>query len=539
MSSVKYVWVLFFLLSACNIQAQKQTFLIFLKDKGTSSVHTFNFDKILTKASIERRKQQNIHFRYEDLPIWKPYRDSLLQYVKIVGQSKWLNAIAIEATTTELQKVRSLPFVLPEVILLKSATTSSSRKMYFHQETFFETPSSKTYLQNSWIGVSEMHRQGLRGEGVTIAVFDNGFANLPNITAFRHLFDNNRIVATYNFVQKNTDVFKDGRHGTQVLSILAAHLPDSFIGIVPSANYILCTTEENHSETKLEEFYWLSAAEFADSLGAHIISSSLGYNLFDDTAMNYQLDDLSNHVALISRAAELASQVGILVINSAGNEGNNKKWRKLMFPADAPSVIAVAAANRERKHANFSSWGYQKEGLLKPELAALGDLTAIVDTNGKIGVNFGTSFACPQVAGLAAGLWQAFPTVSSLQIRQALLASAERAHQPDTLLGYGIPNFRTAYRVLASQMTSYEKTMPILFPTVVENQLQIAFPPFFIGKSFDLQIFDAAGKRLCFLEGSIQHELHSFELPPLPVVWGTAVLKISPDFFFQTKIQFR
>jgi len=503
---------LLFVLS-CSVSAQKNTYLVFLKDKGENSVSSFDFSRLLSQASIARRTAQNISFTDGDLPVWSAYYTAISQLAVVVGQSKWLNALVVQADSIQIASISVLPYVT-ETMLVKRNSLPAARKENNNRpqiETFTETPNSRTYLQNSWLAVPDMHRLGYKGKNITIAVFDNGFSRINQLAAFKHLFDNQQIIATYNFVRNTSDVYAEGRHGTQVLSVLAGFLPDSFAGVAPDANYILCTTEESNAETRLEEVNWLLAAEFADSAGARIINSSLGYNTFDDATMNYQVSDLGKNVAIVSRAAELASQRGIIVVNSAGNEGNNSQWRRLMFPADAPSVVAVAAANRERRHANFSSWGYQTTTSLKPDIAALGDLTVVVDTNGRIGVNSGTSFASPLIAGFTAGLWQAFPTATALQIRQTLLQTGDRSSNPDTLLGNGIPQFLRAFNLLADENSVILSTITV-YPTSFTDEINISFSELY-GRKFRLRIIDLAGREFFAIEDTITKEIISLKLP--------------------------
>src|SRR5690606_18064341 len=208
-------------------------------------------------------------------------------------------------------------FRIPVSIRLKSKTT-------------------ETYeFQNEILGIPDMHEAGFTGAGITIAVFDAGFANVDNISVMQHLFEQDRIVATHNFVTPGaTDVFRVDAHGSASLSVMAAYEPGQLVAGAYDAHFILCITEDVQSEYRIEEYNWVRAAEFADSLGADIINSSLGYNLFDDAGMNYSHEDLDGQTAIITQGAAIAAQKGILVVSSAGNEGNGS-WKTITAPADA------------------------------------------------------------------------------------------------------------------------------------------------------------------------------------------------------------
>jgi len=220
------------------------------------------------------------------------------------------------------------------------------------------------------------------------------------------------------------------------------------VGSAPAASYWLIHTEDNDYEYPIEEFNWAVGAEFADSAGVDIITSSLIYTTFDDSRFNHSHAELDGQTALISRAAQIATEKGILVFNSAGNYAN-KAWGKIGFPADAKDVMAVGAVNIEGKYAPFSSVGYTADARIKPNVVAVGEGAKSVSTvtGGLISIN-GTSFSNPTIAGAAAILLQANPEASMADVRSAIELSATQSANPDSLLGYGIPNFYLAHIIL-------------------------------------------------------------------------------------------
>jgi serine protease AprX len=262
----------------------------------------------------------------------------------------------------------------------------------------------------------------------------------------------------------------------KVLSILAANIPGQLIGSAPNSEYWLLRTEDVSSEYSIEEDNWISAAEFADSVGADIINTSLGYTEFDDSTQNYSYADMDGNSTRISIGADIASSKGILVVVSAGNLGDND-WEHISAPADADSVIAVGAVDKNIDYAGFSSRGPSYDGRVKPNIAAMGSGTYHQTTNGEIIAGNGTSFSAPIISGLAACLWQKYPELTNIQIKSKIEESANQYASPDIFLGYGIPDFAKA-----SNLTNIEyleknksiKSYPNPFSNIINIELNNA-----------------------------------------------------------------
>ena len=272
---------------------------------------------------------------------------------------------------------------------------------------------------------------------------------------FRHLFEHQQVLATRDMVLGREDVYGDCgqscRHGTAVLSLLAARLPGQLDGAAPDATYILIRTDAAQIERHLEEDHWLAGAEYADSLGAHMISSSLVYRYFDTGEGDYTPADLDGHTAMVSIAAGIAASKGILVVNAVGNLGS----QGLSAPADAAEVLSVGAVNAERQPSTFSGKGPTADGRRKPELVALGEDTWVARSTGGLRQGKGTSLACPLVVGLAACLWQAVGTEHRAEeIKDALIRSASHYARPDDQRGYGIPDALAAWQQLSTGSVS-------------------------------------------------------------------------------------
>ncbi len=344
-----------------------------------------------------------------------------------------------------------------------------------------------------------MHEEGFTGEGVTVAVFDAGFPGINTASAFSHLFTNNQILGQRDFVRPwNAEVFMDNQHGTNVLSLIAANEPAKLVSGAYDSDYILVITEEVATEYRVEEFNWVRGAEFADSLGVDIINSSVGYWDFDDPSMNYTIEDLNGKTAAITKGAAIAAQKGILIVNSVGNYGG-RGTSSLVAPADAEGIVSVGSVNADLTRSGFSSQGPTGDGRLKPELVAFGGTPVLIRSNGTPGSSSGTSFSAPQVAALAAGLWQAKPEWTKDELIEKLLQSATQFENPDNLLGYGIPNF---YEALYGEILSVEGDEEVewkVFPNpLATDELSIHFGD---GLSSTFELIDMTGKYL------IQNEL--------------------------------
>ena len=299
-----------------------------------------------------------------------------------------------------------------------------------------------THLRN--LAIDSMHAKGYLGQNIHIAIFDGGFNTVNYAKPLRHLFENQYLKDTFNFVANTNRVFQYDEHGSQILNILAAR-SGKLKGVVPLADYSLYVTESIVEESPFEEFFWLLAAERADSVGVDIISSSLGYNTFDNESDDYQQDELDGKTALVTRAAVWASRRGILVVSSAGNmEGD---WRKILPPADADSILTVGAVDRKGKLAYFSCLGPTADQRIKPDVVALGLHVLSLDGDDEPVHTTGTSFATPLITGLAAGLWQTYPHLTNVEIIAAIRAAGDNS-KPDNEIGWGRPSYVRACRLL-------------------------------------------------------------------------------------------
>jgi serine protease AprX len=407
----------------------------------------------LTSKALERRDRQGIALDSLDLPISQKYIDQVSPFVKqVLYHSNWLNASIVIADQESIEEIKGFDFVdhvvlaAPGYVPEGKISTRVNGKSGINKNSKGKTNNLEAPFdyQNSLLGIHEMHEEGFRGKGVTIAVFDAGFPGVDQIPGFSHLFENNQLLGTKDFVHVwNKNVYSKNQHGTNVLSLLASDDPELLLSGAPEADYILCITEEVSTEYRIEEYNWVKAAEFADSLGVDIINSSLGYWDFDDESMNYTLEDLNGESALVSKGASLAGNKGILVVTSAGNYGNRGS-SSITAPADAKGILSVGATNVSMERASFSSQGPTVDGRIKPEVSTFGEQVWLLRSSGNLGRASGTSFSSPQIAALAAGLWQARPEWTKDELIGRILESSSLSALPDNSLGYGIPNFLRA-----------------------------------------------------------------------------------------------
>lgn len=352
-----------------------------------------------------------------------------------------------------------------------------------------------------------LHSLGYMGAGVDVAQFDAGWSRTDILPAFERLRSDGRIKMTRDFVwSDNPNVYTYNSHGTSVLSIMAAWLPGEMVGAAPEANYYLFRTEDPFSEFPVETDNWAVAAELCDSIGIDIINSSLGYSLFDDASYDFSYDDMNGEIVRCSIAAAIAARKGILVVNSAGNSGDDP-WRYLTAPSDAEGILAVGAADAQENHAWFSSYGPSADGRVKPDVSAMGAATTYAAQDSTIRTGNGTSFSSPLIAAATACLYQAFPSSSGAQLRDAVIRSASAYTAPTDSLGYGIPDFYKAWQRLQGGSIEQGDFGASAYPNPCNGQLRVTLDD---AKSCGLtySIYDAVGRRVASSAGVVIADGH-------------------------------
>ncbi|MEM6829063.1 MAG: S8 family serine peptidase [Bacteroidota bacterium] len=482
---------------------QTNRYVVFFTDKGGSDI-VYSLDspqEFLTQKALDRRSKQLIPLDSTDLPVHEAYVDDLKGLgISVYFTSRWMNAAILQTEESNIPTIESQVFV-DSVALIAENERLVTDKIEVETPTTFEAPlttSSNTDLQLSMLQANLMHNDGITGEGMTIAVLDDGFVGVNQFQPFQHLWENDRIVGSKDFVENTGNVFRLGDHGTSVLSTIAARFGDNVKGTAYDANFILCITEEGGSEDRVEEFNWLLGAEYADSLGADVINSSLGYRTFDIPEHDYTYEDLDGATTIVSRAAKLAADKGIIVVVSAGNSGDNidATRRYVSAPGDADGILTVASVNPDFTRTSFSSVGPSFDGRMKPDVAALGLATTVTNGAGRITRANGTSFASPLIAGLAAGIWQANPQWDSQEVMEAMKAAGHNASRPDSLLGFGVPFYSYAVEGKVLNVSDIIDERIAVYPNPFHgDKLYLRFSDPLRGK-WQLDITNAEGKTI-------------------------------------------
>lgn len=437
-----------FLFVAVQGWAQQNRYMVFFSDKNGIPFSVDRPAEFLSQKAIERRVKHNVQISPLDLPVSSAYIQSVSSTgAEVYFATRWLNAVLVQCDEALLPTIEDLDFVDSVRLVAYGQRLSSGGRVRANQKVR-SSKANVTDAQLQMIGLDRMHADNYDGTGITIAVLDAGFPGVNTAEPFQHLFDG-RIDenVSKDFISNSETVFQYDEHGTNVLSVIGASQDGVFTGGAPGATFQLYVTEDAGTEYRIEEYNWLFAAERADSAGADIIHSSLGYYDFDDASMNYSKAQMDGKTAIITKAAQMAYERGMVVVVSAGNEGNNS-WKIITAPADAAGALAVASVNDEQVRSNSSSIGPSADNRIKPDIAAMGVSTSVILSNGNTGKSSGTSLAAPLITSLAAGLWQRYPSMTNTQIMEAIRMSGTTARNPDNLLGYGVANYTSAVAYL-------------------------------------------------------------------------------------------
>lgn len=440
-------------LSVCSMAQEPfgACYRLYLIDKEGSDYCALN------ERSMQRRERQGIALCESDRAVSPIYLQSIRnEGLRIVTQSRWLNTVVVRAADGKEipeQVFGRLPFVsrveqisdaYPDYSVAPQRLVSS-----YHRSAKFgnSVESSQTAVESFRIPILEVHGESLLesgycGQGKLIAVLDGGFTNVNNHEALR-----DKVIGWYdNYAPEDLAgdlLFSCDSHGAQVLSIMATDEQYGVWGSAPSSQYYLIRTEFSDTETPLEEDMWVAGAERADSIGADLINSSLGYHTFDNPRYDHMWDALCQNSTFISQGAAIACQKGILVCSAAGND-RNLPWRRIGFPADVEEVYSIGATDVNLDPSSFTSVGWL-EPYVKPDVSCRGTMSWYLSAvSGMPAVGNGTSYASPFLCGLMASLWSAAPSLSPAQLRQIVRESASQHGDPDDLLGYGLPDFSIA-----------------------------------------------------------------------------------------------
>jgi subtilisin family serine protease len=515
-----------------KMEAQTWYFVGFA-DKNDMSFSINSPVGYLSQRAIERRMRQNIPIDEFDLPVNRAYIQQVLDLgATLQNSTKWLNGITVRADSINfVTQVSKLSFVQEVIVVKTTGNKSLSDKFNLIGSEAVPFPIDSSVYGNSVHQVSQINGQFLhinhfRGKGKQIAVIDGGFYRANLYPAFDSLWANHQILGNRDFVNPNSDIYSENYHGMSVLSIMGGNIPGQLIGTAPDASYWLIRSEDAATEYPIEEYNWAAAAEFADSVGADIINTSLGYTTFDDLSLNHSYADMDGKTTPSTQAANIAFKKGILVVASAGNEGS-KAWKYIVSPSDGKNVLAVGAVDMIGNPAYFSSYGPSSAGDIKPNVSAMGLGTFLCTINGTIEGRNGTSFSSPVIAGMTACLWQANPNASAAKIKEAIEKSASLYQTPDSVLGFGIPDFKIADEILKLSevdLTSKDGQWKV-FPTSFSDKIYLMGSESNSDNISELDFYDLNGRILKKIMVKTQSVIHISGLEDLPS--GMILLKMA------------
>jgi subtilisin family serine protease len=491
-------------------QIAPDKYYIQFTDKNNSPYSINHPEEFLTQRAIDRRARQGIPVIENDIPVNPQYLQGVAEKgAVLLNATKWLNGVTIYTEDPDVvDSILTLPYVA-DALKLVDQTPATAEKKFFKSESYSELDPSETGTRSQdeldygasrhqidQINGIPLHDMGYQGQGMVIAVLDGGFDGVEEHPVFDSLWANGRILGTRDFVYPHDqNVFTESGHGKSVLSTMGGYWPGHMIGTAPLASYWLLRSEEVNYENIIEEYNWVSAAEYADSVGADLINSSLSYQDFDMPEWDHSYEDMDGNTAIATIGADLAASKGILVCNSAGNSaGSGFPWNA--SPADADSVLSIGAVDTDGNWATFSSVGPTVDGRIKPAVVAMGQGTTVARGTSDIGTGNGTSFSSPIMTGMTACLWQANYNMKMMDIQAAIKASASNADTPNDTIGWGIPDFMEAHTIMTNieHQTDTEVNVRI-WPNPFSDELHIYIKTD-KQKDYHVELYDVRGQLL-------------------------------------------
>lgn len=535
MGKNKYILFVLLVVSNCLFaQVNQGKYIVYFKDKP----YTENVTQQFSEKALAKRNKFNIPYDERDYPVNKVYTDEIKRtQATILNTSNWLNAVMVQADEKMISTLKQLPFVASVIAVNKktiqsgiASTEDINECLEGNATQTFEDSYIYSFAQFHLLKGEYLHEQGFNGENMTIAICDNGFYNVNNNKVFRHIFEDNRLLGTYDYVDGDSLVYNDnaGKHGAACLSFIGGiksiggAKPNQYIGTAVKSSFYLFHTEDNSGERLQEEFNLAAALERCSQLGVDVVSISLGYNTFDVASENHDTSDMHKNNTPAAKAVNMASSKGMLVCVAAGNQAG---WQYIMTPSDADSAFCIASVDANGVIAPSSSMGLPGDPRIKPNVAAAGQSVNFLNDAGNIAVGSGTSFATPSLAGMAACLWQAFPDKTNWEIKTAIERSASQYLTPDKRVGYGIPDFQKAYNLLATPTFVTNKSL--------ENEIAVYPNPFQSGVNIvcqsnlrveNIQVMNNVGQTIYTMSHPTENTLALNDLPK-----GMYLLQVETD----------
>ncbi|MDP2687721.1 MAG: S8 family peptidase [Aequorivita sp.] len=484
--------------------AQTEDALVFFeaKDPATVSAALANPITILTQPALNRKNAQGIVIDARDVPLNETYKAAIdaATGISVLAKSKWMNAVYVRGTETNINNLLNLTFVTDVEFADKTLNRPTAGREFTPNKFEIENQSRPIYNygsatnQTEMINVDYLHENDYIGEDIIVAFMDNGYPNVLSNPAYADLRNEGRLLGWYDFVARVENPNGTGSHGANTFSDAAGFLDGQFVGTAPGASYYLYVTEDDNSETPAEEAYWVEALERADSLGVYVTNTSLGYQAFDNSSFDHNYTDLDGLTTIAARGSNAGFDKGMINVTSAGNQGND--FGKVATPADAHGSFTIGAVDANENYVSFSSRGPNAAGVIKPDVMAKGLDAAIVSQNGNVTTASGTSFSSPITAGAVASLWSAVPHLKNDVVMQTIRESADRFNNPTDQYGYGIPNFGDALDalLLLGVEDQLQTNNFALYPNPVTTQINISFPA--AAENAEFALYNVLGEKI-------------------------------------------
>ncbi len=446
----------------------QEKMIVFFKDKSATKINNTDF---LSSKAIERRTLKSIEVDEYDLPIDVNFLNSISSVATIEKTSKWLNAIVITTSLSPENLLTQFSFI-ERIVPINTAMKSMIKKELHPAQKSINYGLATQQVQQ--LNLDCLHGLGYTGSGVYLAVIDAGFNGMDTVSYFDSVYTNNRVIDTYDFVLNQTYVYANSQHGTMVSSCIVGEKnqgQDIYVGTAKDVDLALYRSENVYSETLIEEFDLVRALERCDSVGVDVANISLGYFDFDDSTTNHLYADLDGNTTVAAVGVNVAVSKGVAVVMSAGNSGPNY----IATPCDADDGLCVGAIDEFGSYAFFSSVGPNADGQIKPDVVARGQDAFVVSPYDTVVQANGTSFSSPIMCGATACLIQANPTKTVAEIFNAIRMSASQNAFPDSLRGYGIPNFCLANTILNSGagITENDLYSLLIYPNPAKNEVTV------------------------------------------------------------------
>ena len=530
------------LFAAATGAAPQYAFQVTFTDKNNTPYSLSNPSVYLSPRALSRRAAQGIIIDSTDLPVNHAYVDSVLTLTggKFHETSRWLNMCVILLPDSALihaidgkpyiRNIKLVGIYSPDLHKTSNntvlPTTPAARKTTGFNAAYYGNTWSQTTLVNG----DYLHSRGYNGSGKLIAVLDAGFIGSRAGAGFDSLWRSGRVADTFDFTYANKNVFTQEGHGTEVLSNMAGYVPGTYVGSAPGAMYALYLTEYQPGDQPLELDNLLSATERADSIGADIVTISLGYDVWDNFPGQNFSTDLDGKTTVGAMAANIATKKGMLFVATAGNDGAPPiaGWgTHILTPGDADSALTIGAADATGNVYYISGYGPNAAGQIKPDVCGMGASAAIINSSGVFTTGDGTSYATPQIAGWAACLWQANPSATPYQLRQAIIGCASNYNNPSAQAGYGVPNLKCAQEALAVlkvpslTVADWIAAMPNPFANEINLVINAK-----TGENINFTITDVTGRTIASYDGYFYGGTNKpFTIVVPPVAAGIYLLK--------------